>query len=226
MFGVYLDVQWMQAWAKLCKSMKKCANFCQKKREKNMQSCTKTCPFSRETSCFLKNRSNSTFQPMNVCSKWVCLGGSCIVFEHFFPSLLDIRCLVSSPQNGEVFSILEKAVSTCTDRTRLGTDLPTGRTRRGFLFVSFLSSVGQSSSSQKYLCWPQSFWQRKGRLLFPVCQWRRSSQKKTEPKRKLGLSFAKRSPNIEYFSGGESGVTVAAVWCHSRSYDVCNLLSP
>ena len=56
---------------------------------KIIQNCAKTSLFSaiKHLFCFLKKRSKSTFQPMKVCSKWVCLEGSWVdseFFNHFY----------------------------------------------------------------------------------------------------------------------------------------------
>ena len=75
----------MQGKEKICKFM---PNF-----TKNMQNCAKTSTFSPIKHLFcLKKRSKSTFQPMKVCSKWVCLKGPgwiLSVFKQFDEGLYD-----------------------------------------------------------------------------------------------------------------------------------------
>ena len=43
--------------------------------------------FAYKTLVLVKNRSKSTFQPMKVCSKWVCPEVSWVEFECFFAAL-------------------------------------------------------------------------------------------------------------------------------------------
>ena len=61
---------------------------------KNMQKMYKNKPlFGYKTLFLLKKRSKSTFQPVKVCSKWVCLEGVRANSECFY-ALLWSRCLL------------------------------------------------------------------------------------------------------------------------------------
>ena len=87
----------MQGKAKICKVLPKFTKMMQEKEKickilpkfiKMMEKCPQTCPISPIKHLFcLKKRPKSTFEPMNVCSKWLCLEVSWVDFECFYALL-------------------------------------------------------------------------------------------------------------------------------------------
>ena len=87
--GHFANFRWCfgKLTATLSKMMRERAKICKflPAFTKKMQNCAKTSFFSATKHLFcLKTQSKSTFQPMKVCSKWVCLDVSWVDFEWFY----------------------------------------------------------------------------------------------------------------------------------------------